>query len=211
VGPSVFKTDPFDRSGTPPRPAIVLQRGADRADIRDVTCPACGHQLSTRTVGGVTVDVCDGGCGGIWFDHFELQKLDEEAESAGAELLDVRRDPGVLVDPAERYRCPRDFDGVVLMRHFWSVKREVTIDECPECGGIFLDAGELARIRAEFPTEAARHAAADAYFADVVDPLLDEARQESQEELERAQRFAHALRFITPSYYLPGKQAGAAF
>jgi hypothetical protein len=159
----------------------------------------------------VTVDVCDGGCGGIWFDHFELQKLDEKSESAGAELLDVRRDPGVVVDPAERYRCPRDTDDVVLMRHFWSVKREVTIDECPECGGIFLDAGELPRIRAEFPTEEARHAAADAYFAEVVDPLLDAARHESQEELEHARKFAHAFRFITPSYYVPGKQAGAAF
>ena len=57
----------------------------------------------------------------------------------------------------------------------------------------------------------AAEAAADAYFKEVVDPLLDEQRHESQEELERAQRFAHAFRFICPSEYLPGKQAGAAF
>jgi Zn-finger nucleic acid-binding protein len=176
-----------------------------------MTCPACGHALSTRTAGDVTVDVCDGGCGGIWFDHFELKKLDEQTESAGEQLLAVRRDPGVVVDPAERYRCPTCTDNVVLMRHFWSVEREVTIDECPECGGIFLDAGELAHIRSEFPTEGARHAAADAYFKEVVDPLLDEQRAEDQAELERAQRFAHALRFVTPSWYVPGKQAGAAF
>jgi Zn-finger nucleic acid-binding protein len=176
-----------------------------------MTCPACGHVLSTRTAGDLTVDVCDGGCGGIWFDHFELKKVDEQAESAGERLLDVRRDPGVVVDPAERYRCPGCTDGVVLMRHFWSVKREVTIDECPECGGIFLDAGELGRIRSEFPTEAARHAAADAYFKEVVDPLLDAERAESRAELERAQTFAHAVRFVCPSWYVAGKQAGAAF
>lgn len=157
------------------------------------------------------MDVCDGGCGGIWFDHWELQKVDEQAETAGEQLLSVRRDPGVLVDPAGRYRCPKCTDGVVLMRHFWSVKRGVTIDECPECGGIFLDAGELARIRSEFATEGARHAAADAYFKEVVDPLLDTERAASAEELARAQKFASTFRFICPSWYVPGKQAGAAF
>ncbi|MES1248164.1 MAG: zf-TFIIB domain-containing protein [Actinomycetota bacterium] len=176
-----------------------------------MTCPACGHALSTRVAGDLTVDVCDGGCGGIWFDHHELDKVDEQAESAGEALLDVARDPDAVVDPAKRYDCPSCTDGVVLMRHFWSVRRATTIDECPECGGIFLDAGELARIRGEFPTEEARHAAADAYFKDVVDPLLDEERHESAEELARAQRFAHAFRFVCPSYYAPGKQAGAAF
>jgi Zn-finger nucleic acid-binding protein len=97
------------------------------------------------------------------------------------------------------------------MRHFWSVKRAVTMDECPECGGIFLDAGELAGIRHEFATHEAKEAAADAYFKEVVDPMLDEQRHEDREEFERAQTFAHTFRFICPSTYLPGKQAGAAF
>jgi Zn-finger nucleic acid-binding protein len=176
-----------------------------------MNCPACGRPLIPRAAGEVTVDVCDGGCGGIWFDHYELRKLDEQSESAGETLLDVRRDPSVQVDPSKRYVCPHDTDGVVMMRHFWSVKREVTIDECPECGGVFLDAGELAKIRHEFPTEAARHAAADAYFADVVDPMLDDAREESREQLERAQKFARTFRFLCPSTFIPGKQAGAAF
>jgi Zn-finger nucleic acid-binding protein len=176
-----------------------------------MTCPACGHALSPRTVGDVTVDVCDGGCGGIWFDRFELRKVDEVSEAAGEALLDVHRDGAVQVDSAKRYVCPKCTDGVVMMRHFWSVKRAVTIDECPECSGVFLDVGELATIRSEFPSEEARHAAADAYFADVVDPLLDAAHERSEEELERSRKLAHALRFVCPSWYVPGKQAGAAF
>jgi len=176
-----------------------------------MNCPACDHVLTSRTAGDVTVDVCDGGCGGIWFDHFELRKLDEQSETAGESLLEISRDPNVRVDQSKRYVCPRDTDSVVMMRHFWSVKRAVTIDECPECGGVFLDAGELGSIRSEFVTEAARHAAADGYFADVVDPLLAEAHAKDEAELEKAQRFAHALRFVCPSWYLPGKQAGAAF
>ena len=91
-----------------------------------MNCPACDHELTSRTAGDVTVDVCDGGCGGIWFDHFELRKLDEQSETAGESLLDIARDPNVHVDPEKRYACPRDTDRVVLMRHFWSVKRAVT-------------------------------------------------------------------------------------
>jgi hypothetical protein len=118
--------------------------------VTAVNCPACGHALSTVTVGGLSVDVCDGGCGGIWFDHWELQKVDEQGEAAGEQLLDVRRDPGVVVDPAERYRCPKCTDDVV--------------------------------------------------HAPFRDPLLDSERAESAEELARAQKFAHAFRFICPSW-----------
>jgi hypothetical protein len=71
-------------------------------------------------------------------------------EAAGEQLLDVRRDPGVVVDPAERYRCPKCTDDVV--------------------------------------------------HAPFRDPLLDSERVESAEELARAQKFAHAFRFICPSW-----------
>jgi Zn-finger nucleic acid-binding protein len=36
-----------------------------------------------------------------------------------------------------------------LHRHFFSAKRRIEVDECPNCGGYWLDAGELAQIRAE--------------------------------------------------------------
>jgi Zn-finger nucleic acid-binding protein len=34
--------------------------------------PVCSNVMTTMTAEGVTVDVCTGGCGGIWFDWFEL-------------------------------------------------------------------------------------------------------------------------------------------
>ena len=140
-------------------------------------CPACSHVLTPLTVGDLTVDACEGGCGGIFFDHYELRKVDEPSETLGDQLLDIQRDPSVAVDPSKRYACPKCADGVVMMRHFWSVKRETTIDECPECGGIFLDAGELAKIRAEFPSHDAKEAAADAYFHTGVDSTFEAARE----------------------------------
>ena len=34
-------------------------------------CPACFNELTELQVGNLTVDACQGGCGGIWFDAFE--------------------------------------------------------------------------------------------------------------------------------------------
>jgi len=97
------------------------------------------------------------------------------------------------------------------MRHFFSVKRQVTVDECPNCGGHWLDPGELRTIRTEYATEGDRKQAASEYFSEVFGPELAAAHAKSQEELARAQRIAYAFRFICPSYYVPGKQEWGAF
>lgn len=110
-------------------------------------CPACYNDLTQLQVGALTIDVCQDGCGGIWFDAFELQKVDEVHEP-GEPLLDLRRDESLTLDLARKRECPR-CDGVKLHRHFFSARRQVQVDECPNCGGYWLDAGELAQIRAE--------------------------------------------------------------
>lgn len=111
-------------------------------------CPACFNELTELQVGDLTVDACRGGCGGIWFDAFEMQKADEERETAGNALLHIPRDERLVVDSSRKRECPR-CAGVKLYRHFYSAKRQVVVDECPNCGGYWLDAGELALIRAE--------------------------------------------------------------
>ena len=112
-------------------------------------CPACFNELTQTQVGSLVVDVCEGGCGGVWFDAFELQRVDEETEAAGDHLLNIRRDERVQVDFGRKRECPR-CAGVKLKRHFFSARRQVEVDECPNCGGgYWLDAGELAQIRLE--------------------------------------------------------------
>ena len=176
-----------------------------------MNCPACGRPLSTQVAGPITVDTCSGGCGGIWFDHFELKKVDEQTEAAGESLLEVPRDSSLKVDTSKRRSCPKCGPEIVMARHYSSVKRQVTIDECPKCGGIWLDPGELADIRSEFANEAKRHSAAEETFEKQFDPVLNEMRQEDEAELAKAQHFAHVLRFICPSYYEKGKQDWGAF
>ena len=111
-------------------------------------CPACFNELTQTQVGSLVVDICQGGCGGIWFDAFELQRVDEEEETAGEPLLHIKRDDRVQVDPSRKRDCPR-CAGIRLHRHFFSAKRRVEVDQCPNCDGYWLDAGELAQIRAE--------------------------------------------------------------
>lgn len=116
--------------------------------VLTMKCPACFNELTEVQVGSLAVDVCRDGCGGIWFDAFELKRVDQEGEVAGDSLLNVRRDPSVVVDPARKRECPR-CAGVKLHRHFFSARRRVQVDQCPNCAGYWLDAGELAAIREE--------------------------------------------------------------
>ncbi|MHC4109379.1 MAG: zf-TFIIB domain-containing protein [Planctomycetota bacterium] len=98
-----------------------------------------------------------------------------------------------------------------MMRHFFSVKREVAVDECPACAGMWLACGELGAIRWQYDSEEKRTQAAEAYFQDVFGGELASMRAESQEKLERARRIARVFRFLCPSRYIPGKQDWGAF
>ena len=109
-------------------------------------CPACFNELTEVQVGAVKVDVCHGGCAGIWFDAFELQRLDEAHEVAGEHLVNILRDPQLQVDQVRKRECPR-CTGIKLKRQFFSPKIRLEVDHCPNCGGYWLDAGELEKIR----------------------------------------------------------------
>ncbi len=131
-------------------------------------CPACFNELTQFQVGSLVVDVCQDGCGGIWFDAFELQRVDEERESVGEPLLHIRSNERLTVDQARKRECPR-CAGVKLHRHFFSAKRRVEVDQCPNCGGYWLDGGELALVRAELAQAATTpHAEHSGIHMDVI-------------------------------------------
>jgi hypothetical protein len=147
-------------------------------------CPACGAGLSPLVVDEVTVDVCHAGCGGVWFDNKELRAMDEPSEPAEVVLALY---PRTEVDASRRRSCPTCAE-TVMMQHFSSVRREVLVDECPGCGGIWLDAGELAAIREEFDTAADRRRAATT----LANPALDRMA----EDMARTQIHYAGLRRI---------------
>ena len=168
-------------------------------------CPACEHQMTEMNVQDITVDVCVGGCGGIWFDGQEIKKVDEPHEAAGRDLLEVNYDPSVVVDQSERRDCPHCTD-IVMMRHFSSIKREVEVDECPSCSGFFLDRGELNSIRDQYDTEEERSNAALQMFGDMFDEDLEDEQAASWQRVEASRKLANVFKFLLPSHYIPIKQ-----
>ena len=161
-------------------------------------CPACPNTLQEMTAGDVQVDICKNGCGGIWF------------ESEGEALLEIERDKNLVIDRTKRLNCPK-CDNIVMMRHFFSIKKEVQVDECPGCGGFWLDAGELGKIRSLFETEQERHDAAEQYFAEIFGDKLKAMTAENEAKLQKASKISNMFRFICPSNYIPGKQDWGAF
>ena len=108
-----------------------------------MTCPKCGDEpLRPVAVASIEVDACRR-CGGLWCDDRELQILLDAPPPALAALRGGRADTDADSQPA---RCPRD--GGRLVRMFSSRTRTVTADACPDCQGIWLDGGELERLRA---------------------------------------------------------------
>jgi len=173
-------------------------------------CPTCGNELTQVIAGEIVADVCKNGCGGIWFDHYEFEKIDEKHEAEGEPLLHIERNPSVKVIHGEKRKCPCCSD-IVMMQHFFSVKEQVELDECPKCGGIWLDAGELANIRKLFDTEEDRKKAANELFDKLFGKQLEEIKEKSHEKVKRSRKIAKVLKFLCPSYYIPGDQDWGAY
>ena len=173
-------------------------------------CPACSNTLQEIQAGEIKVDVCQNGCGGTWFDNYEFKKVDEQHESAGEALLDVPKNPNVAVDRSAKRECPC-CEGQLMLKHCVSMKQEVEVDECPRCGGIWLDAGELRAIRDQYATDEERSAAAKEYFQEVFAGDLATLKGRSEAEAGKARKVAGLFRFLCPSSYIAGKQDWGAF
>jgi hypothetical protein len=61
-------------------------------DQKRMSCPACSRALTEKQAGSVSLIVCQNGCGGVWFDALELDRVDEESEAVGELLLHIERD-----------------------------------------------------------------------------------------------------------------------
>jgi len=108
-------------------------------------CPACKNPLREKDAGGITLDVCYGGCGGIWFDARELEGVNARAATTLHTIWQVPSPNAKLNEPRMCPRCPEQ----LLDCKWFSDLKQVEIDQCPKCNGIWLDAGEFTRIYEE--------------------------------------------------------------
>jgi Zn-finger nucleic acid-binding protein len=125
-----------------------------------IKCPACEGRLYPVNWHGTELDICNAGCYGIWFDYGELQAVEQSDTSDNIDQAFVgtyhRRPVQEDMKAPERH-CPQD--NKVLTRYEWNVGTGLVMDSCPQCHGIWLDAGELKgfvgyikRFREEPPT-----------------------------------------------------------
>lgn len=170
-----------------------------------LNCPRCETPLTLFQVDQIDLDICQNGCGGIWFDRFELDKIDERSELDPALLPQINcHKPARPVTASDRIHCPK-CKNIVMMRFFHSVKRRTEVDHCPGCGGHWLDPGELSTIQETFTTDEERTKASQKLFSDLFDKSPKEESESNKARYQSAQKFAKALRFVCPSYYLQKK------
>lgn len=126
-------------------------------------CPACNFSLHQLMAGDIEIEYCRDGCGGIWFDWKELKKFDEPHEFLPPEVLRPSAGAGKVDSNALR-TCPKCSEKETLCRRYFDIQNQVEVDQCLECSGIWLDTREIETIRSQYPNEAARNAAGDAWL-----------------------------------------------
>ncbi|KZR61907.1 zf-TFIIB domain-containing protein [Prochlorococcus sp. MIT 1303] len=157
-------------------------------------CPACEKQTTHIIICGTELDVCQGGCGGIWFDNYELNKFDETHEEAG-QLLDIEMDSNVKLDLETRRNCPKCVD-IKLMRHYFSIKRKVVVDECANCGGIWLDGGELNKARGLYASEEDKKIATENLYNELFQREIGKESEQLYTNKNKQIRMGNILKFI---------------
>ena len=110
-------------------------------------CPACGNELLPESINNVTYHICDGGCGGVWFDQKEIEQCDEALILSGDHLT-VKKEVCPSLNQSKRYTCP-SCENIIMMRRYLNTIEEVLADECPSCGGFWLNGDDLEEMHSQ--------------------------------------------------------------
>lgn len=162
-----------------------------------MNCPACGQGMRVEKVGGVSVDVCADGCGGLWFDRLELRRLDELHEGDAAGLLSFGHGKAAHREGARLLctRCPKQYP---MIKRLFHPTIRVEVEECPGCAGHFLDPGELGEIRKGNSSEEEREVAARTIYREMVGAQLETLRAGKPPEQAEATLLSGLFRALLP-------------
>ena len=112
-------------------------------------CPVCHHNLRRVRSRRVEIDICPR-CKGKWFDEGEFTDFVKElSQKEGIaprrdRLFEARQVTRESQIQEEGRRCPRC--GVEMKKFNYAYDSNVFLDKCPECKGIWSDAGESTRV-----------------------------------------------------------------
>ncbi|MEJ2088207.1 MAG: zf-TFIIB domain-containing protein [Gammaproteobacteria bacterium] len=101
-------------------------------------CPKCGLGFESLRFETIDIDRCTG-CGGIWLDATEKERL-QELDGAGAIDTGNAR-LGRKYNRIQDAHCPRC--DRAMQRMVDNTQFHIEFESCPTCGGTFFDAGEF--------------------------------------------------------------------
>jgi Zn-finger nucleic acid-binding protein len=99
--------------------------------MSSLDCPKCSKPMSTWCPADVELDHCSR-CKGLWFDANELSRHLSNIDSR--RLAEQVKDGAKTTLPCPRCPEAKLLGGFLL---------DIPVESCPECEGIFLDAGEI--------------------------------------------------------------------
>ena len=136
--------------------------------LDEINCPACHKPMKKiyLETQKFNVDICLDGCGGIYLDNRETNKIDEKQEDITPILEAVINKQVEKVDVTTKRICP--VCGHLMVKNNSSHLGGVQIDECYNCGGKFFDKDELIKFRNEFESEEDRIKAFNEYSKSIV-------------------------------------------
>ena len=161
--------------------------------IEMITCPACGkamHKVYMKE-SGTSLDVCLDGCGGIFFDGQELKHFDEQSENIDELKQAIEGKTFEKTDESITRVCP--VCGNNMVKNHVSIKHEITIDECYNCGSKFFDHGELTKMRKQYATEEDRKQDLLSSVYNETGAKIDALEMEHNMNLAKRSRFLKAL------------------
>ena len=165
-----------------------------------MNCPLCSKEMVKKVIGEIEIEFCENGCHGVWFDNFELGKLDENCEGHAEELQAIMGSELKEREASKKLECPT----CMIPLHVHKYRRgPVEIDECYSCGGVFLDAGELKKIREQYKDSETIKAEIDGILSSVHMDIksiseLDEGMKEKYEQgaRKRADKMSKLFKYI---------------
>jgi len=133
-------------------------------------CPACESKLNEVDLCGLRVDLCQNGCGGIWFDRFELNQTSKIHAELIQSLFKASTSKHTERIKTKKRQCPKD--KTIMQQHFYSIKKEVEVDTCPCCAGIWLDHNELESIQNQYANMSEKEEEANRFIEEAFKKIL---------------------------------------
>ena len=125
-----------------------------------ISCPACGKEMKKIFLPDINlnIDICADGCGGMFFDNRELKMLNKDGEQIDEIIKSIEGKTFDKVDDSKERICPACGAKMVKNKVDNDETKNndfVVIDECYNCGGKFLDYGELEKYKHEIKDKSA--------------------------------------------------------